>query len=278
MLAWGIYSGGWIRIGIGAIGLGFFILLTPALYIFFSVPMRNYSRLNKAKVWARWDEVLQCVERLRRSHRFTRLGIGEVELTRCRAQALAALGRLDDGVAEFSKLENSHDLPRWMYLSHLSSIYDSAQAYDKSLECRTQATAEQPDSSAVWIDLAYGLSRSLNRPAEARQALAQAEKLEITGIGKNYLPFLRGIICWREGNLSEAKQQLELAITNFKNQQPQNELLEGLILLAKSHLCAVNGALGNTREAQALFRQVEKYLTAHRESELLQACRKHLAG
>src|SRR5512147_1868272 len=99
-----------------------------------------------------------------------------------------------------------------MYFSQLSSIYDTAKAYEKSLECRTQATAEKPDSSAVWIDLAYGLARSLNRPAEARQALARAEQLELTGIARNYLPFLRGIICWREGNFIEAKKQLELAI------------------------------------------------------------------
>jgi tetratricopeptide (TPR) repeat protein len=276
LLVWGILRHGSISITIGTVGLAFFILLVPALHLFFTVPIRNYARLNKAKVWARWDEVLQCVERLRRSHRFTRLGIGEVELVRCRAQALAALGRLEEGVAEFRPLERSPGLPRWLYLSHLSSIYDSAKAYEKSLECRIQATAEKPDSSAVWIDLAYGLARSLNRPAEARQALARAEALEITGMGKNYLPFLRGIICWREGNFTEAKNQLELAVTSFKNQQPQNELLEGVILLAKSHLCAVNGALGNTREAQALFREVEKYLVAHRENELLEACRRHL--
>jgi len=276
LLAWGIRRGGWITITIGAVGLALFVLLVPVLHLFFSIPLRNYSQLNKAKVWARWDEVLECVRRLRRSHRFTRLGIGEVELTRCHAQALAALGRLQEAVTEFRSVENSPDLPRWLYLSHLSSIYDNAKAYDKSLECRTQATVEKPDSSTVWIDLAYGLVRGLNRPAEARQALARAETLEITGIGKNYLPFLRGIICWREGNFVEAKKQLELAITSFKNQQPQNDLLEGLILMSKSHLCAVNGALGHRQEAQTLFRQVEKFLTAHRENELLEACRKYL--
>jgi tetratricopeptide (TPR) repeat protein len=278
LLAWGIHRGGWITTSLGALGLAFFVLLAPAIHLLFAVPLKNYARLNRAKVWARWEEVLDCVQRLRRSHRFTRVGIGEVELSRCRSQALAGLGRLDEGVAEFRSWDNSPELPHWMYLSQLSSIYDTAKAYEKSLECRTQAAAEKPDSSAVWIDLAYGLARSLNRPAEARQALARAEQLEITGIGKNYLPFLRGIIFWREGNFHEAKIQCELAITRFQNQQPQNELLEGLVLLSKAYLCPVKGALGDRTGAQGLFREVETFLLANREQELLDACRRHLPG
>jgi len=272
LLAWGIYTDrkwAWI---IGAIGLGFIVLLMPALHAFFSVTLRQYSRLNKAKVWGRWNEVLDCVERLRKAHRLTRIGVGDLELTRCRAQALAALGRLDEGVAEFRQFENSPKVERWLYLSHLSSIYDEAKAFGKSLECRQQAAAEKPDSSAVWIDLAYSLMRGFNRPAEAREALARAEAHEITGLGKAYVPFVRGIIGWRERNFAEARKHLEEALAGLEPLS-HHDLVVGLILLTKSYLCVVHGASGNRLEAKKLFRETEKFLTAHREDELLQACR-----
>jgi tetratricopeptide (TPR) repeat protein len=211
------------------------------------------------------------VERLRRRHRLTRIGVGDIELGRCRAQALAGLGRLDEGIREFSRLENSPQLEHWLYLSHLSGIYDAGKAYEKSLECRRQAAEEKPESSTVWIDLAYGLVRGLNRPAEAREALARAEALEITGLGKAYLPFLRGMICWREGRTAEAKQDFEQALVSLRP-LAHHDLVQGLLLLTKSHLCAVHRALGNNTEAAKLFRETEKYLIAHREDELLEAC------
>ena len=274
LLGWGIYSHRTWPVIIGALGLAFGFLLTPAIHFFFSLfsrSSREYSRLNTAKVWGRWNEVLGCVERLRKKDRLTGVGVPEIELARCRAQAFAALGRLDEGVTEFKRYEHSPNIERWFYLSLLSSVYDTGKSYEKALEIRKQAAAEKPDHSAVWIDLAYGSVRGLNRPAEAREYLAKAEALEISGLGKAYLPFVRGIICWREGKMAEAKQHLERALTSF---QPwtHNELAEGLILLTKSYLCAVAGSLGNSSEAKALYRETEKFLVANKEEELLRAC------
>jgi tetratricopeptide (TPR) repeat protein len=271
-LGWGAYRDAKWAFYSGAVGLVFLIVLAPALHFLFSMTLRQYSRLNRAKVWGRWNEVLDCVERLRQAHRLTRIGVGDLELARCRAQALAALGRLDEGVAEFREFENSPKVERWLYLSQLSSIYDAAKAFDKSLECRQQAAEEKPDSSAVWIDLASSLVRGFNRPAEAREALAKAEALEITGLGKAYVPFVRGIIAWRERNFTDARKHLAEALTGL---QPlsHHDLVVGLILLTKSYLCAVHRASGNLTEARKLFAETKQFLTAHREEELLRACR-----
>ena len=56
-----------------------------------------------------------------------------------------------------------------------------------------------------------------------------------------------------------------------------NELVEGLFLLTKAHLCAVHRALGNLDEAKKFLRQVEKFLVAQKEDELLAACRGEVA-
>lgn len=272
LIAFGVLTHRTWPIVIGAIPIAFIVLLGPAVHLFLSLPLREYNRLNKAKVWGRWEEVLKCVERLRSRHKLTRLGVGEVELTRCRAQALAGLGRLDEGVREFQQLEHSPDLQHWLYLSHLSTIYDAAKAWHESQECRRRAAEEKPDTSATWTDVAYGNVRGFNRPAEAREALKRAEELEITGLGKAYLPFVRGMILWREGQHAAAKPELNQALQGLAP-FATNPLTEGLLLLIKSYLCAAHRALGERSEADKLFAQVEKFLIANRETELLEACR-----
>jgi tetratricopeptide (TPR) repeat protein len=182
---------------------------------------------------------------------------------------------LEEGVREYSKFEKAPNLERWMYLSFLATIYETARNFQKAQEVRMLAVEEKTDSSALFIDLAYGSVRGLNRPAEAREFLAKAEKLEITGVGKAYLPFVRGIICWRERRMEEAKGLFEKAIKGFEPWM-HNALTEGLILLSQSYLCAVHGALGNVREAKALFGRTEKFLIAKREDEILKACREGL--
>jgi tetratricopeptide (TPR) repeat protein len=273
-LGLGIYKHrAWLMI-IGSVGLAVIVFLTPVLHLVFSFFARSsheYTRLNKAKVWARWDEVLNCVEQLRHADRLTGAAVPEVELARCRAQALGALGRLEEGLQEFRKFENNPKVEHWLYLSFLAGIYDTARQFEKGLELRQQAATEKPDTSAVWIDIAYSLVRGLNRPVEAREALARAEVLEITGLGKHYLPFLKGIILWREGKPLEAKVELERARAGFEP-MIHHALVEGLVLLTKSYLCAVHNQLGNLSESSLLFREVEKYLLAHREDDLLKAC------
>jgi tetratricopeptide (TPR) repeat protein len=278
LLGWGIYSHRTWPIIIGAGGLAVCVFLSPVLHFVFGLfarSSRGYSRLNKAKVWGRWEEVLQCVEQLRQADRLTGAAVPELELARCRAQALAALGHLEEGLAEIRRFESDPKVEHWLYLSFLAGIYDAAQQFEKGLEIRRQAAAEKPDTSTVWIDVAYASVRRLNRPAEAREALARAEKLEITGLGKTYLLFLRGIILWREHRLKEAREQLEQALDGFQP-MAHHDLVEGLVLFTKSYLCAVHGELGDLPAARKLFNEVEKFLTAHREEELLKACRARL--
>jgi tetratricopeptide (TPR) repeat protein len=276
-LGYGIYRNRLWSIILGGGGLVALALLFPAISIFFSQTMRNYSRLNKAKVWGRWNEVLDCVERLRHSHRLTRIGVGETELVRNRALALAHLERLDDALKEMKQLERLATLPHWTYCSHLAGIYEAARQHEKALELRRQIAMEKPDSAAVWIDVSYGFVRYLNRPAEAREALAKAETHENTGLGLAYVPFVRGMILWREGKHTEAKEQFEEALAGFQP-MAHHELVEGLLLLCKSYLCAIHRALGQFDEAKKLWRETGKFMTVNREDELLAACRAGTLG
>ncbi len=264
----------WLMV-VGALGVAFLVLFTPILHVVFTVfgkASKEYDRLNRAKVWGRWNEVLRCVEALEKPDALTGARIPEIELVKCRAQAYAALGRLEDGLKEYARLEKDPNIERWLYLSFLATVHDAGKSHEQALDIRRQVAIEKPDNSAVWIDLAYSCVRHLNRPAEAREFLAKAEALEITGFGKAYLPFLRGIICWREARMSEAIGEFEKAIPLL---QPwtMNPLAEGLILLAKAHLCAAQRALGKHSEADRLYRQTKTFLQANAEDELMAACK-----
>ena len=179
---------------------------------------------------------------------------------------------MDEGLTLYKKYENDPKVERWIYLSFLATIYGYAQQFEKGLELRRQAAAEKPDTSLVWIDLAFACVRRLNYTAEAREALVRAEQLVVPGLGKPYLIFLQGIILWREHKPEEARGQLEKALVAF---QPwlHNPLTEGLMLSTKAFLCAVHVDLGNLGMAKKLFSEVEPFLIVHHETELLTACK-----
>jgi tetratricopeptide (TPR) repeat protein len=272
LFAFGVYiHRPWLWIGAAAV-LVLLVLLFPALHLYFSQPLQYYERLNKAKVWGRWDEVDLCIRRLRQLTRFTRIGPGEAELVRCEGQLLAARGNLGEGLRHFRKMAFNPKLPEWMYLSFQAGIYDVAKEFDRSLECRQKAAELKPDTSIVWIDLAYGLVRGLNRPAEARRALAEAEKLEVNALGKHYVEFLYGVIAWRENDLFQARRHLEKALPGFQKFAHQ-PLVEAIILLTKAYLCVVMAGLREMDRARQYWHESEKFLEANKEAELAQACR-----
>lgn len=272
----GVYNHHKWPLVIGVLWLGFLIVIFPLIHFFFSMPLHYYNRLNQAKVWSRWDEVLFCVNRLQQMHRLTRIGAGEVELTRCRAQVLAAKGQLDEGLKLFAVFENGSKIPQWNYFSFAAGICDTAKAYRRALDYRLRAVEEKDDLSALWIDLAYGYVRGLDQPAEARKALEKLDTLEVSAMGVPYLSFVRGIICWREGKFAEARSFLEKAIPGLKPYS-HNPLVEGLVFLNKSYLCATCGALGDLDTARGYFRETEKFLRAGKEQELLATCQNLLS-
>ena len=81
----------------------------------------------------------------------------------------------------------------------------------------------------------------------------------------------------RRERIEQHRRLEEEARENFESMQGSTPLVEGLILLAKSYLCAANRELCNSREADQGFKEVEGFLVANgeAEAELLAACRPH---
>lgn len=272
LTAFGIYTSSPIPAWLAGLALSFLVFLSPVVQLLTRRTHHAYLALVSAKEWGRWEEALQWVQRLRHS-RLSLVAIGETELLRSEAQALAALGRLEEAVSAFRRLEGSPELPHWLYLSHLGSVYDAGKAPEHALACRRQAAAENPDSAAMWIDLAQNLADGLNRPQEAREAMNRAVQLEITELGRPYVPLIRGMIAWREADFPTAREELEEAVSLFEAMPPDMPYRQGVIAFAKSFLCAVECQAGRLSVARKLYPECQRYLEAHRRMELQEICR-----
>jgi len=264
LLAWGIHRGNWILIGLPL----FFLLLFPVLHFWFGMPLRVYDRINRAKVWSRWPEVLSLCDRMTRVQRWVRMGPGRQEILRCRCQALAGMGRLEEAVQEYSTFEGSPHLAHWMYLSFLAGIYEVAWDREKSLALRQAAAEERPDNMSVWIDLAMHQAHRMADAPAARAALQRVDPALVVELGRPYLHLVEGMIRSREEDHAGALEQAERAMEGF-GPFSHFPLVQSVALITRSYLCLESASLGQRDRAAQLRREVTRYLENARETELL---------
>src|SRR5438105_12157841 len=207
-LAWAIYRQNlWSTIILGALLFGL-LLLFPALHFWFGKTSELYQKLHKARNWRNWDEVLGCLEELRKTQISRKIGIGDAEMARYYALALAGKGKLAEVVEYFSAAAQSANMPKWLFYSHLASLHLVAERYDDMLDCYRRALEHATDKGIVFIDYAASLVQRFNRPVEARELLAKAESSQLPSLAKGHLSALHGVIAFREGNFAEATKFL----------------------------------------------------------------------
>ena len=237
------------------------VLLYPVLRWWFRQSKRLFVKLHTARTWHRWDEVLRCLDKLVKVQRTTHIGINDFSMARYRALALAGTSKLEEALAGFRAAADKANTPPALYHSSLGGIYTVARQYDKVLESQRAAFEEATDKSIYCIDLAMSLVSRFNQPQEARQLLAQAEKMELTKNAISYLPLLRGAIAYREKNYSAMDKFVSEALADFENHpRSKRYLYEAIVLNCKSYLAISSAALGRKSEARKYFAQVEKYL------------------
>jgi tetratricopeptide (TPR) repeat protein len=250
--------------------LAYRVLLYPVLRWWFRQSKRLFVKLHTARTWHRWDEVLRCLDKLVKVQRTTHIGINDFSMARYRALALAGTGKLDEALAGFRAAAEKANTPPALYHSSLGGIYSVAGRYDKVLESQRTAFEEATDKSIYCIDLAMCLVSRFNQPQEARQLLAQAEKMELAKNAISYLPLLRGAIAFREKNYSAMDKYVSEALADFENHpRGKRYLYEAIVLNCKSYLAISSAALGRKSEARKYFAQVEKYLELLDRPELI---------
>ncbi|MGP8200672.1 MAG: hypothetical protein ACLQU4_14345 [Limisphaerales bacterium] len=278
LLAWSIDHRQLSGIIVSGIILAALFLLYPVLHVWFRRTKRLFKKLHTARIWQRWDEVLDCLDKLQDSQRSTNVGIGDTSMVRYRALALAGLGKVDEAVAGFRDGAEKADMPKGLYFGLLANIYTVAKQYDRALECHREALQEATDKSTACIDLGIYLVRRFNRPEEARQLLAQAETAQLSELARLHLYVLRGAIAFREKDYKTMDKEMREALAGFeKRALPRPYIFEGSIRTAQGCLAVSNAALGNKAAAMHYFAQSEKYLAAIGLDDLLTQYRELMA-
>src|SRR5450756_424344 len=261
-IAWAAYRQRPVFFVTSSVLLAVVVFLFPALHLWFSRTKNAFHKLHSARNWRRWDEVLKCLDRMQNAQNSTKIGIGEAEMARYRALALAGLGRLDEAVNGFGEAAEKSNMPRWLFHVHMATIYSTAKQYDRGLEMYRLALEEATDKSVVWIDMGIFLVERLHRADEAKQLLAQAEAVQLSELARNYLPNLRGKIAYREKDYATAERHMRETLTGYQKQPPQKYyIFEPAILICKGYLAASCAAQGKKDEARNFFAESGKYLS-----------------
>lgn len=241
--------------------LAFILLLFPVLWWWYRQTKRWFVRLHRAKTWHKWNEVLHCLDKLSNAQRTTKIGIGAYLMARYRAIALAGMGRLDQAMECFSAAAEQAKAPQWQVHTFQASIYSVAKQYDKAFDCYRLALEESTDKTVVCLDMGILLAERLNRPNEAKALLAQAENLQLSEREREYVPFLRGMIAYRERDFVAMDKNIREFFSRFeKKPSSKAHIYEASLLKCKGYLAVSSAAMGRKDEARKYYEQSKQYV------------------
>lgn len=277
LLAWSIFRHRTWGIIVCSAALFAVIFLFPAIHWWFAATSKLFVRLNTARTWWRWEEVLQCIDEMKKAHQRTKLGIGPAELARYWGLALAGTGQVEQGITIFSKEAAASNMPQWMRLSHIATMYNVAQQFDKALEVRRECFAVSGEDAIAGIDLASYLLDPFEFVDEAKALLAKVETKTLPAIAVPSISRLRGMIAHREKDFRLADRYFRESLAGtLQSAKNRYHVFEASILLLNARLAIVNAALGNKAEAENFFKASRDYLAATKRQDLIDDYHNHL--
>jgi hypothetical protein len=255
-----------------AIAIGIAAVSWLVFRIWMSLPLIYYAKLNKAKDWYRWTEVLQIIKSLEIIQHTNSIKLPATELIKARAQALAGLGRLLEGLSEFQQCEYEPGVPSWLYKAQLADIYSIAKDYDKSLEYGWKAL-EEKQTPVFYLDQADRLLRYKKDTVKAKEILSKIDKDTLTEIAKPYYLRCQGILDYFEKDYASARQELEISL-KMEEEARNRPFRDGRIGILNGYLCCVFAKQGDLTEAKKCFEKAKEYLIATGETILLEECKR----
>lgn len=246
------------------------IILWLLFVVCLSLPAIYYNKLHRAVDWHRWEEVLELVGKLEANRKINFIKVPQVELTRNRAKALAGLGRVEEGLAEYKKCDGQPGCPSWLHKAFVAGIYDTAKQYDKAIEY-TLLSLEDKENPSMYPDLAYRLARFKRDAVNARKALEKAENAVLPEYAKPFLLRSRGWICYLEHNFVEARKAFEESIDYMERTRNQ-PFRDGGISIAKAHLACILAKQGELELAKKNYLEAKHYLIDADEKDLQDEC------
>ncbi len=244
------------------------ILLSPPavalVFLLFGRRTRaRHQQMLDALFWGRWEECLLKANRVG-------LKVSPQEIALRKAQALAGLDRLDEGLKLVEPFGDGKAVPGWFYRSMLAQVYEFARCRDEAIAQLEQAVELAPDNATMLISLGRQVIWHKRDARRARELLIRARMHALSDMITPFADMLEGVILLEEGRPRDALPVLEAAhkVFHARRHMPMGYLPVEQAMLA---LALTHAALGESDEALKLYGQVRPRLVALR-SEVVDRC------
>jgi tetratricopeptide (TPR) repeat protein len=258
--------GGWdwaLVAGLGVLVLAFLVPLLTGV-------AREYDRLLWDVAMARWDRVLDRLDR----------GLATLEnheRVHRRAQALAALGRLDEALREFAVLADGDEVPPWLYWSLRANVHAEGRDYAGAISDMQEAYACAPENPTVQLGYAELLLLHDGDRALARHLLDDARRQTIAEPLRWAEAMLEGQLALEERRFDAAREHFAQALVLAGPLLGQPAFLEHRARI-QALLALTEAGRGDREQGRRHFQSAVPMLRLHRRDELIQRCERALGG
>ncbi len=234
-----------------------------------------FDRLIHAYEWAKWEDMARCARILKLIPTGAGRAIPTSLLDFYEAKTLAARKRLPEALALVAPYRDGKAMQPWMFCLQTAILYELARDYDTMIAFDRQAIEIGPKGSSEYITLAQHLISRKKDVAGAREALAVAETKERVPLAETYVLFCKGMIALEEQNAAAAA---EFLVSALRQSGPFASKMGSTIRTIQAYLGVALGALGRRDDAGRCLHEVEDYLKAAEETDLLARLRAASSG
>jgi tetratricopeptide (TPR) repeat protein len=251
---------------LGVFFFGLILVVTTVLFARIRFKSYLFTRMLDAREWHRADETLRLLHSLATV-------LKPSDLSLYRSLALVWKGDLPTALADWQQHEPK--ISQWLFLSHLSSLYEAVGDIDRSIQLAEQSVAANPNIGALYVDLTWKYLLHERDLRLAKEANEKAQTLELSELAQPFLIRNRGIIALREGRFADAEKLLSQSLATWTANRKMYFRYSNM-MITKGFLSQVRAKLGNINRARSDFAEAEEWLEAAQVTPLLTACRRAL--
>jgi len=237
----------------------------------FRSPSGAYHRLIEAASWGEWERVLELLPTLPPKTPPEERAFRE-------AQALAGLGRFDEGIKVLEPFSDGKQIPEWLYLSRLPELYYAAGDRKPALAIIGRAAELAPDNATVLVEFARALIRYGNDLPRAREVLDRAKSHAISDILAPFVLMTEGMLALEMGRPAEAKDFFDRTVRGLEPFRGASPMIGSAVDSIHAYQALAFAAMGEPIEAAKHYKQAEPRLRALKSEDLIRRCEQAVAG